>query len=280
MATGRPFAPRSPSTPVVRGSGMNSGVDLIPALAVVVPVHNEAGNLLPLLAEIDAALGGRMHHEVVVVDDCSSDGTAAELAVAAARFPALRVIRHRRNCGQSAAIHSGVSAARAPLVATLDGDGQNDPADVRTLLDVWQRERRAGEALLLVGRRERRHDTWIRRFSSRIANRVRAGLLGDGTRDTGSGLKLFPRDAFLMLPFFDHMHRFLPALFIRQGGRVVSVPARHRPRRSGQSHYGIHNRLWVGLADLAGVMWLQRRMKLSDVEPAFDMDREIHRGHH
>lgn len=258
---------------------MNSGADLIPSLAVVVPVHDEAGNLLPLLAEIDAALAGRVHYEVVVVDDCSSDGSLAELAAAGATFAALRVIRHRCNCGQSSAIHSGVSAARAPLVATLDGDGQNDPADVRVLLDVWQRERRAGEALLLVGRREGRHDSWIRRFSSRVANRVRAGLLGDGTPDTGSGLKLFPRDAFLMLPFFDHMHRFLPALFLRQGGRVISVAARHRPRRAGRSHYGIHNRLWVGLVDLAGVMWLQRRMKLPDVEPVFDVAREVHRGH-
>lgn len=258
---------------------MNSGVDLVPSLAVVVPVHNEAGNLLPLLEEVDAALGGGLHYEVLVVDDCSSDDTPAELAAAVARFRALRVIRHRRNCGQSSAIHSGVWAARAPLVATLDGDGQNDPADVRGLLDVWQRERRAGEALLLVGRRERRHDSWIRRLSSRIANRVRAGLLGDATPDTGSGLKLFPRDAFLLLPFFDHMHRFLPALFLRQGGRVISVPVRHRPRRSGRSHYGIHNRLWVGLVDLAGVMWLQRRMKLPDVEPVFDVDKEIQREH-
>jgi dolichol-phosphate mannosyltransferase len=254
-------------------------VDLVPSLCVVVPVHNEAGNVLPLVKEIDAALGGRLHYEVVVVDDGSRDGTPGELAAAAARFAALRVICHRSNCGQSSAIHSGVCAARAPLVATLDGDGQNDPADVHALLDVWRRERRAGEALLVVGRRERRHDTWVRRLSSRVANRVRASLLGDATADTGSGLKLFARDAFLALPFFDHMHRFLPALFLRQGGRVISVPVRHRSRRSGRSHYGIHNRLWVGLVDLAGVMWLQRRMQLPDVAPAFDLDREIQRGH-
>ncbi|HWS74941.1 MAG TPA: glycosyltransferase family 2 protein [Quisquiliibacterium sp.] len=251
-----------------------------PALSVVVPVKNEERNVAPLLSEIEAALQGLLEFEVIYVDDGSDDGTPAALQAAAARHPCLRVVRHARSCGQSAAIHTGVKAARHGWIATLDGDGQNDPADIPALVEAAiaaaeeaARKRRSSAAggadvapkVLIAGHRVNRNDTWLRRLSSRIANRVRGGLLGDGTPDTGCGLKVFARDAFLELPFFDHMHRFLPALFLRQGGTVASVPVRHRPRTEGRSKYGVHNRLWVGIVDLVGVMWLQRRMKLPEL---------------
>jgi dolichol-phosphate mannosyltransferase len=164
-----------------------------------------------------------------------------------------------------------VRAARGTLVATLDGDGQNDPADIPALLARWESEGGGADGpLLLAGWRATRNDTWLRRLSSRVANGVRGRLLGDGTPDTGCGLKLFAREDFLALPYFDHMHRFLPALVVRQGGRVVSVPVRHRPRTRGQSHYGVWNRLWVGIVDLAGVMWLRRRTRLAGHETLAD----------
>ncbi len=238
----------------------------IPALAVVVPVHNEAANIEPLLAEISAALTGRIDFEAVFVDDGSDDDTLAELSRCTHQYPALVIVRHRHNCGQSTAIRTGVRLARAPLVATLDGDGQNDPADIPVLLQRWQQAQSAGTPLLIAGQRTRRQDTWVRRLSSRIANGVRSRLLDDNTPDTGCGLKLFAREDFLALPYFDHMHRFLPALFQRMGGRVFSVPVRHRPRERGKSHYGIHNRLWVGLVDLLGVIWLKRRARVPVVD--------------
>jgi dolichol-phosphate mannosyltransferase len=245
----------------------------LPDLSVVVPVHNEVDNVTALIEEIHAALAGGVDFEAIFVDDASSDDTPLRLRELARRFPRLRVLRHRRNAGQSTAIVTGVRAARGHLVATLDGDGQNDPADIPALLARWRDE--GGDEpgrppLLLAGWRASRNDTWLRRLSSRIANGVRARLLGDGTPDTGCGLKLFARETFLQLPYFDHMHRFLPALVIRSGGRVVSVPVRHRPRTRGQSHYGVWNRLWVGLVDLAGVMWLRRRTRLTEVETLAD----------
>lgn len=233
-------------------------------LSVVVPVHNEAENAAPLLAEIGAALDGVVDYEVLFVDDGSTDETPRRLAEAARSCPRLRVLRHARRFGQSAAIRTGVQAARAPWVATLDGDGQNDPADVPRLLELVRSDglRRTE---LVIGQRVMRHDSFVRRVSSRIANGVRARLLRDATVDTGCGLKLFARDAFLALPFFDHMHRFLPALFMRRGSQVRSVPVRHRPRRSGRSHYGVGNRLWIGIVDLFGVLWLLRRMTNPEV---------------
>jgi dolichol-phosphate mannosyltransferase len=239
-----------------------------PALSVVVPVHDEADNIGPLVEEIGRALDGWVDFEIVYVDDASRDDTPQRLASVALRQPRLRVLRHESNCGQSTAIATGVRHARAPLVATLDGDGQNDPADIRLLWQRWQDERGGDptEPLLLVGWRVQRRDTTLRRWSSRVANGVRARVLGDATPDTGCGLKLFERDTFLQLPFFDHMHRFLPALMLRQGGRVISVPVRHRPRLLGRSHYGVWNRLWVGLVDLIGVSWLRRRMRLTAVQ--------------
>lgn len=235
-------------------------------LAVVIPVRNEAPNIAPLVAEIRAALDGVAEYEIVYVDDGSSDATAAAVRDLQRDFPRLRLVRHRASAGQSAAILSGVRAARAPWIATLDGDGQNDPADIPRLLQM-ARAAPAAPALLIAGWRQKRQDSAVKRLSSRIANRVRGALLGDGTPDTGCGLKLFRRALFLDLPFFDHCHRFLPALVKRQGGRVVSVAVNHRPRQRGASNYGTLDRLFVGIADLVGVMWLMRRARLPDILP-------------
>ena len=251
--------------------GRESAAGLEPALSVVVPVHDEEQNVLPLLQEIHAALAGVVEFEVLFVDDASTDATLANLRSAQPALPRLRVLRHLLNCGQSAALTTGVRRARAPLVVTLDGDGQNDPADIPALLQHWHAESRSaskGQPVLLAGWRQHRRDHGLRRWSSRVANGFRARLLGDGTPDTGCGLKMFEREVFLRLPHFDHMHRFLPALVLREGGRVISVPVHHRPRLRGRSHYGVWNRLWVGLVDVLGVMWLRRRIRLSAVEEA------------
>jgi dolichol-phosphate mannosyltransferase len=229
-------------------------------LSVVIPVRNEAPNIGPLVAEIRAALDGRLDYEIIYVDDGSSDDTAAVIRGLMREFPRLKLLRHARSSGQSAAIRSGVKAARAPWIATLDGDGQNDPADIPRL---WEIARAAPPEppLLVAGHRQKRRDSAVKRLSSRIANGVRGWLLGDGTPDTGCGLKLFRRDLFLELPFFDHIHRFLPALVQREGGRTISVVVNHRPRARGASNYGTLDRLWVGIADLLGVMWLKRRAR-------------------
>ena len=227
-------------------------------LSVVIPVKDEAANVAPLVAEIRAALDGLLDYEILYVDDGSEDGTAAEVARLRAGAPHLRLLRHMGNYGQSAAIRSGVRAARAAWIATLDGDGQNDPADIPKL---WRIGLTAPEApsLLIAGYRETRQDSRRRRFASQIANRVRRRILGDDTPDTGCGLKLFPRALFLDLPYFDHMHRFLPALVLREGGTIRSIQVNHRPRRRGVSKYGIFDRLGVGIVDLFGVIWLKRR---------------------
>jgi len=238
-----------------------------PLLAVVVPVKNEDDNILPLIEEIRRALTGVAPFEIVYVDDGSTDATTATLRQARATLPELRVLRHQASCGQSAAVASGVKAARAPIIATLDGDGQNDPADIPALLRrLLEEPEDRRDFLLVAGHRQKRRDNGLRRLSSKIANGVRAAMLKDDTPDTGCGLKLFTRAAFLDMPRFDHMHRFLPALMIRRGGRVVSVPVHHRPRERGVSKYGVWNRLWVGIVDLFGVMWLQRRANLPKVE--------------
>ena len=234
-------------------------------LSVVVPVSDEAENIVPLILEIRRALDHVVDYALSYVDDGSTDATPQRLHEARRTvLPALKVLRQKASCGQSTALRTGIRAATAPWVATLDGDGQNDPADIVTL---WSEARASAEPVeLVMGYRRRRQDTWLRRVSSRIANRVRARILGDSTPDTGCGLKLFQRGVFLELPFFDHMHRFLPALVQRDGGRVVSVPVSHRPRMRGRSHYGGHNRLWDGIVDLLGVLWLQRRMRLAVIE--------------
>ena len=242
--------------------------DLSVELSVVVPVHNESLNVGRLLDEIGAALTGRARFEAVFVDDRSSDDTARVLVNYAVTHPWLVVVLHRNNCGQSTAVRTGVREARGEVIATLDGDGQNDPADIPALLARWRelQQGQAAQPVLIAGWRAKRRDTWLRRLSSRIANGVRSRLLGDATPDTGCGLKLFAREDFLALPYFDHMHRFLPALIRRAGGTVESVHVAHRPREHGQSHYGIHNRLWVGLVDMAGVIWLQRRARVPVVQ--------------
>lgn len=226
-------------------------------LAIVIPVLNEAENIVPLLQEIESALGGRNGYDIIVVDDGSSDATPAVLAQCRERHPQLQVLRHAECRGQSAALLSGVRHARREWIATLDGDGQNDPADIPRLRDAIRRASRP--VSLVSGDRRQRRDGWLKRVSSRLANRVRGVVLGDGTPDTGCGLKLFRRSVFMALPHFDHMHRFLPALVQMQGGEVLSVEVGHRARRHGRSKYGVHNRLWVGLVDLLGVLWLQRR---------------------
>jgi len=228
-------------------------------LSVVIPVYNEVENISLLLREVATALDGRLEYEIIAVDDGSTDGSLAFLQGLHHELPTLRLVRHRRNFGQSAALVSGVRAARGPLIATLDGDGQNDPADIPALYAEYEQQARQPDPVLIAGNRARRQDRWLKRLSSRIANGVRQGLLRDDCPDTGCGLKLFSREMFLALPHFDHLHRFLPALFKRAGARVVNVPVNHRPRLRGQSKYGVSNRLWVGVVDLFGVMWLQRR---------------------
>lgn len=230
-------------------------------LSVVIPVRNEQDNIAPLVAEIDAALQGAIDYEIIYVNDGSTDATPQRLAELAASNPRLNVIQHRHSCGQSTAVRTGVKAASGDWIATLDGDGQNDPADIPKLIAAVT----TGVDLVGGNRRHARKDTWIKRISSVIANSVRSKMLGDSTPDTGCGLKLIRRDVFLDLPYFDHMHRFLPALVIRRGGRVVSVPVNHRPRERGVSNYGTLDRLMVGIVDLFGVMWLQRRAKRPEI---------------
>jgi dolichol-phosphate mannosyltransferase len=235
-------------------------------LSVVVPVHNEAENIEPLVAEIDTALEALPDHEIIYVDDGSTDQTMAVLQGLTRRSQRLRVLRHRQCCGQSTALLTGIRAARGAIVATLDGDGQNDPADIPKLYSTLIAGETTDGLSMVAGYRAKRQDTGWRRFSSKVANAVRASLLQDQTPDTGCGLKVFRRDVYLALPYFDHMHRFLPALVQRAGGRVQSVEVNHRPRLRGTSKYGTWHRLWVGLVDLLGVMWLQRRARVPELE--------------
>jgi dolichol-phosphate mannosyltransferase len=238
-----------------------------PVISVVVPVHNEGPNLTPLIEAISAALGG-VAHEIVYVDDGSTDDTRAILAGLAATLPTLVRVRHAKPCGQSGAVITGVKSAKGRYIATLDGDGQNDPADIPALLAAIEEAEAAGPLpVLIAGHRVHRQDTQSKRLGSKLANRVRSYLLRDATPDTGCGLKLFRRQAFLELPHFDHIHRFLPALFIRAGGHVVSVPVRHHARAHGVSHYNNWQRLKVGIVDLFGVAWLQRRWNVPQIEP-------------
>ena len=235
-----------------------------PQLSVVVPVHNEEDNVAPLVGEIVAALRGRIDFEIVYVDDTSKDATLQRLHDLQASVPELRVIRHLSNAGQSTAVRNGVKAARAPWIATLDGDGQNDPADIPRLLA--ERDNASPDTRMFAGWRVSRQDSASKRWASKWANAIRSRMLRDQTPDTGCGIKLFERKAFLALPYFDHMHRYLPALMQRAGWKTVSVPVNHRGRSTGVSKYNNLQRAWVGLRDLRGVAWLISRSKVTGVE--------------
>jgi dolichol-phosphate mannosyltransferase len=239
------------------------GPDTAVAVSIIVPVRNEAENIAPVIEEIAAALDGRWRYEIIYVNDGSTDATAERLASVMRRRKNVRQLRHDRSTGQSAAIRSGVRAARGSVVATLDGDGQNNPAFLPELISAIET---GGERVgLAAGQRVGRKDTGFKKIQSRAANAIRSTILHDGTRDTGCGLKAFRREIFLMMPYFDGLHRFLPALMQREGFDVVYVDVIDRPRRSGVSNYGFFDRLWIGILDLAGVWWLIRRKKPTPV---------------
>jgi len=238
-------------------------------ISVVVPVHNETDNVETLISEIHQALHTLDEYEMIFIDDGSTDDTLLKLKQTMHSYPGLRVLHHLKSCGQSRAIHSGVMAAKFDWIATLDGDGQNDPADIPNLLAALNAQN-ADKLWMLAGFRHQRNDTGWRRFSSKFANAIRQAILHDNTPDTGCGLKLFRRDKFLALPYFDHIHRFLPALIQMTGGEVVSVKVSHRARNHGQSKYGTLDRLMAGIVDLLGVIWLKKRHSLamvSEVNP-------------
>ena len=234
-------------------------------LSVVFPAKNEQDNIAPLVKEIVTALRGVCSFEILYVDDGSTDNTYHVLRqLSLSHYPQLRVIRHAFSVGQSTAVHTGVNHARGELVVTLDADGQNDPADIPALLSAAQAYSPV-QCFCVAGYRKSRKDTAWKRFQSRVANSVRSRFLHDDTPDTGCGLKLFPRETFLRLPYFDHMHRFIPALIKRLGGDVIVVQVNHRDRQHGTSNYTMMSRLWVGIIDMIGVLWLQKRTKIAHV---------------
>lgn len=232
-----------------------------PQLSVVVPLRNEDGSIGPLIGAICATLGPILRFEVILVDDGSTDSTRAVCLDLAARDNRVQVVGHPKSCGQSAALHSGVLFAKAPVIATLDGDGQNPPENLPELIRPLLDPKADPKCGLVAGQRVGRKDRFSKRIASRIANGLRSAVLRDGTRDTGCGLKAFRRDAFLALPYFNNMHRYLPALFIRDGWRVAHVDVSHAPRKFGTSKYGNLDRAIAGLADLFGVVWLIYRRK-------------------
>ena len=228
-------------------------------ISVVVPVLNEQDNIEALLAEIEAAAARVPISEVVYVDDGSTDQTPVVLRAMRSRYKSLRAIRHDRRCGQSAALWTGIKAAGNELIVTLDGDGQNDPADIVAVYEHYRKHAELSPRLMVAGERQKRQDVLARRMASRFANGLRSALLHDETRDTGCSLKMFRRRDYMNLPYFDHMHRFLPALMMRDNVRVMHVGVSHRPRRHGVSKYGNLSRALVGISDLFGVLWLQQR---------------------
>ncbi len=240
---------------------------VLPKLSIVIPAKNEADNIVALVEAIEAAMVAHQPFEIIVVDDGSTDGSVALLQARARTMPCLRVLQHDRSGGQSAAVHSGVRAAAAPFICTLDGDGQNPPEELPALVAPLLADR-SGKIGLVAGQRVGRQDTWSKKLASRGANALRGWMLQDGTRDTGCGLKAFRREAFLELPYFNHMHRYLPALFARDGWHVAHVDVTHRPRGAGQSNYSNIQRGLVGAIDLLGVAWLLRRRKKARVVPA------------
>ncbi|WP_306252610.1 glycosyltransferase family 2 protein [Parvularcula sp. IMCC14364] len=230
-----------------------------PALSVVVPMYNEAENAGVLIEEIATALRGKVLFEIIAVNDCSTDTTAAVLSGLKERFPELRPLSHGQNAGQSRGVRTGIMAARSPVISTLDGDGQNNPADIPALYTALTRDGAPASLMMVAGERQKRRDTAAKRYASRIANGVRKNLLGDDANDTGCGLKVFYRDAFLRLPYFDHIHRYLPALMKREGYEVEFLPVSARERLYGQSKYTNFQRAAVAIRDLMGVMWLKSR---------------------
>lgn len=234
-------------------------------VSVVVPIMNEEDNIAPLVEEIEAALNATTpsrRYEILYVDDASTDKSPEILTKLRSEKEHFRAIRHGENCGQSTAVRTGVLAARGTLIATLDGDGQNDPADIPSLLAAFEDEQGSKRVGLVAGQRLKRRDTLVKRWASKIGNRIRSWALKDNTPDTGCGLKVFRRDVFLQLPYFDHMHRFLPALMYRQGYEVLHQPVHHRARQHGRSKYGVFDRGFESIADLLGVIWLNRRSRL------------------
>jgi dolichol-phosphate mannosyltransferase len=229
-------------------------------VSVVVPVKDEAGNVAPLAREIAASLAHEPSCEIIFVDDGSKDATIAELMALRPELP-LRILTHVRNLGQSRAMRTGVRAAKYPLVVTLDGDGQNDPADIPKLLSLFRELAADPNFAMVAGERVKRQDRWIKRIASRIANRIRRAALGDTANDTGCSLKTFKREAYLALPYFDHMHRYLITLMQREGYEVRFVKVGHRPRERGRSKYGVWDRAFAGIYDLFGVRWLKRRFR-------------------
>lgn len=235
--------------------------------SVVIPVHNECENVEKLTAEINESVAPAHTYEIIIVDDHSTDNTLEKLQILAEATEHFAYVRHGRQRGQSAALRTGVQRAKYPIIVTLDGDGQNNPKDIELLLAPFAAESSIAQSILVNGYRVNRHDTSWRRFSSRIANRVRGFFLGDNTPDSGCGMKAYHRENFLELPTFNHMHRFIPALFLQQGGRVINVPVDHRPRIHGRSKYGTLDRLFCGIIDLFGVMWLGRRNIKTEILP-------------
>src|SRR6056300_1475531 len=231
-------------------------------ISVLVPVMNEAGNIRPLIDEICSAFDGRQF-EIIYIDDASNDATADELAAALDAVPQLRVLRHSQRAGQSAAIRSGLLQANGDLIGVLDGDGQNVPADFPALESSVIAASKDGKMVMAAGIRQRRDDSAMRLLASRGAKWIRASLLADTHPDSGCGIKMLPRSLFIQLPFFNHMHRFMPSLVRRHGGRVIGVPVAHRPRQVGTSKYRILDRLIVGISDVLGVIWLLRRAPTS-----------------
>lgn len=228
-------------------------------ISVVVPMLNEAENAVSLVAEIQAAATLCPVSEMILVDDGSTDATAEVIRSLKQQDSRIRLIRHSIRSGQSAALRSGIRVASGPLIVTLDGDGQNNPADIPLLYERWCSAPEGTRMLLVAGQRQKRMDSLLKKFTSRTGNAIRSFLLRDGVRDTGCSLKLFRRDDFLALPYFNHMHRFMPALFLREYGTVLLAEVSHRPREAGTSKYGFWDRLWAGIFDMAGVIWLQKR---------------------
>jgi dolichol-phosphate mannosyltransferase len=253
----RGFAARKPS---LFYDGIERNISMQVALSVVVPVKDEAGNVGPLLNEIVAALAGESSCEIVFVDDGSSDTTAQTLKALKSSVPLLRVVQHGRNMGQSRAVRTGVIASRGDIVVVLDGDGQNDPADIPRLVAIF-RDPESANVGLVQGQRARRRDSFKKKIASRMANHIRRRLLNDHATDVGCGLKALRRETFLTLPYFDHMHRYMVALVMREGLEVRFVEVNHRPRLHGRSKYGVLDRLAAGIYDLFGVRWLQRRYR-------------------